>query len=125
VDLARQAVDLEPVELVHAALVFEHAGVDLCLENAISLVAQGGSLSVVLQLPGEPGREVGASPFASLQGLKSHFSLVDPLWLGEKLGQRAFRLAYQERHALPASKGFWMGIFSASRPERRRPSACA
>src|SRR5208283_4273166 len=45
VDLGEQAVDLEPVQLVHAALVFEHAGVGLCLKNAVSLVAPGGFLS--------------------------------------------------------------------------------
>ena len=32
-------------------LIFEHAGLDQCLENAIALVAPGGTLSVVLQLP--------------------------------------------------------------------------
>ncbi|MGO9895278.1 MAG: hypothetical protein ACLPX8_13840 [Bryobacteraceae bacterium] len=111
VDLAEQAVDLEPVQLVHAALVFEHAGVDLCLENAISLVAPGGLLSVVLQLPGEFGREVGVSPFPSIRKLASRFSLVDPLWLGEKLAQHSFRLTHQEQRPLPAGKGFWMGVF--------------
>jgi len=40
VDLAAEPVDMEPLQLVHAALVFEHAGNDLCL---------GGSLSTVLQ----------------------------------------------------------------------------
>ena len=38
VDLAEQCVELESVELVHAALVFEHAGVGLALDNAIALV---------------------------------------------------------------------------------------
>jgi len=37
------------VELVHAALIFEHAGTGRCLENAISLVSPGGHLSVVTQ----------------------------------------------------------------------------
>src|SRR5579863_7561131 len=50
VDLAADRIALPPVELVHAALVFEHTGVDLCLENALSLVAPAGYLSVVLQL---------------------------------------------------------------------------
>jgi hypothetical protein len=46
---------LEPVQLVHAALVFEHAGVDDCLDNALSMIAPGGNLSVVLQMPAENG----------------------------------------------------------------------
>ena len=45
VDLAEERVELEPVHLVHAALVFEHAGIDLCLENAVALV-DGGAPSV-------------------------------------------------------------------------------
>ena len=40
VDLAAEPVDMEPLQLVHVALVFEHAGTDLC---------PGGSLSTVLQ----------------------------------------------------------------------------
>jgi len=34
-----------------AALIFEHAGLDRCLENAVNMVAPGAALSVVLQLP--------------------------------------------------------------------------
>jgi hypothetical protein len=111
VDLAEQLVDLEPVQLVHAALVFEHAGVDLCLENALSLVAPGGALSAVLQLPSEFEPSVGASQFPSIEKLKSHFSLIDPVWLCQTLEQREFRLTYQTWRSLPAGKGFWMGVF--------------
>jgi len=46
-DLAGEHLNLPPVELVHAALVFEHLGLGGCLENALSLVAPGGKLSVV------------------------------------------------------------------------------
>jgi hypothetical protein len=45
VDLSDQAVEFEPVELVHAALIFEHAGTNRCLENAISLTLPSGHLS--------------------------------------------------------------------------------
>ena len=43
-DLEHDTLNLEPVSLVHAALVFEHAGIDRCLESAVSLVAPGGHL---------------------------------------------------------------------------------
>src|SRR5581483_11213619 len=33
-DLAQQSLMAEPVQLVHAALIFEHAGAGRCLENA-------------------------------------------------------------------------------------------
>jgi len=114
VDLSEQHVKLEPVQLVHAALVFEHAGVDDCLENALSMIAPGGNFSVVLQLPAESGHTVGASPFSSIQNLKSHLSLISPAWLRESLAGRGFRLVHQTTRALPGGKGFWMGIFSAS-----------
>lgn len=112
VDLAKQLLSLMPVQLVHAALVFEHAGVNRCLENAVSLVAPNGYLSVVLQLPSEVEQGVGASPFPSLQNLKLHFSLVDPKWLCETLEPHNFRLVREARRSLPAGKGFWMGIFT-------------
>ena len=111
VDLAKQRIAIEPVQLVHAALVFEHAGVDICLQNALSLVAPGGALSVVLQLPTESHQNVGASRFPSMQRLRSDFSLVERLWLRRTLEQRDFRLTHETERSLPAGKGFWMGIF--------------
>jgi hypothetical protein len=111
VDLAERLVNLAPVQLVHAALVFEHAGVDLCLENALSLVAPGGAFSVVLQLPSESEAGVGASAFPTMQSLKSHFSLIDPGWFKGTLAQRGFGLTHQEQRSLPAGKSLWMGVF--------------
>ena len=114
VDLAERRVDLEPVQMVHAALVFEHAGVNLCLENAVSMVAADGVLSAVLQLPSESNSGVGASPFSSMQSLQSDFSLIDPAWLQEILAQHGFGLVHQTRRSVAAGKGFWMGVFSRS-----------
>lgn len=113
VDLSRQQIESEPVQLVHAALIFEHAGDSLCLENALSLVNPGGNLSVVLQLPGEIGQVAIASHFSSIEHLKSCFSLISPTWLCESLAERKFQFRYQTTRTLPAGKGFWMGIFSA------------
>lgn len=119
VDLSEQQLALEPVQLVHAALIFEHAGVGRCLENAISMMVPGGNLSVVLQLPAEGGEPVSASQFPSIRNLRSHFSIVSPAWLRDLLAARGFRLTYRTIRTLPAGKGFWAGIFS-SREERRR-----
>jgi hypothetical protein len=111
IDLAEQDLHLPPVDLVHAALVFEHAGLDRCLENALALLAAGGTLSVVLQLPTETAQSVGASPFTSMQSLKSHFSLVDPVRLCKTLQQRKLHLQYEAKRPIPSGKGFWMGLF--------------
>ena len=111
VDLAQQRLAIEPVGLVHAALVFEHAGTELCLDNALSLVEPGGTLAVVLQLPAEQEHNVGASGFASMQTLKPHFSLVDARWLLQTLSQRGFQILHERQRPLPMGKGFWMGVF--------------
>lgn len=111
VDLARETVRLEPVRLVHAALIFEHAGVDGCLRNAVSMVAAGGALSVVLQLPSPQAPEVSASPYPSVQALSADFRLVAPADLGGRLADRGFRQAWETRRPLPGGKAFWMGVF--------------
>lgn len=120
VDLSEQRLSLEPVHLVHAALIFEHAGVDSCLENALAMVIPSGNLSVVLQLPAENGAAAVESPFPSIQNLKPHFSLVSPEWLSEFLAGRGFRRSHTTTRKLPGGKSFWAGIFSApdSRPVR-------
>ncbi len=120
VDLSRQLVAMEPVQMVHAALIFEHAGVERCLENAMAMVAPGGNLSVVLQLPAESGPTGVASRFISMRNLESHFSLVNPMRLCESLAGRGFRLTHQTTRALPAGKGFWAGVFSAPETHRRK-----
>jgi SAM-dependent methyltransferase len=111
-DLANGPIRVEPVDLVHAALVFEHAGLDRPLENALSLVAERGALSVVLQLPSRCETAVGKSPVESIQRLSSHFSLIDPVLLGKKVREGHFRLIGETRRSLAAGKAFWMGIFT-------------
>lgn len=111
VDLAEQRVECEPVQLVHAALVFEHAGAGCCLENAVSLVGPDGALSAVLQLPSAEDQAVGSSNFLSMLRLKDHFSFVDPSWLSTELARRGFRLLHEVHRSVPAGKRFWMGIF--------------
>ncbi len=110
-DLAEMSLNWEPVQLVHAALVFEHAGVGQCLENALSLVAPDGTLSVVLQLPSSMDNGVSTTPFSSMQILKSHFSLIDRAWFSSTLAVRGWGLVHETERSLPAGKAFWMGVF--------------
>src|SRR5689334_18100134 len=69
IDLARDGTHLDPVALVHAGLFFEHAGVGRALDNAIALVAPGGHLSVVLQLPEASQPGVTQTAYPSMQTL--------------------------------------------------------
>ena len=111
VDLAEERVELERVRLVHAALIFEHAGLDRCLDNAVSLVDSGGILCVVLQLTGQAGQEIGSSNFPSLLTLKDSFALIDPIILQKKLSSVGFQLIHEVHRSVSAGKCLWMGSF--------------
>ena len=99
------------VDLVHAALIFEHAGIGRCLQNAVSLVAARGHLAVVLQLPSAIQAGVAPTPFSSMQNLKEHFAFVDPATLAQELLARGLALEHEQRRSLPGGKVFWLGIF--------------
>lgn len=114
VDLATDRLDIAPVELVHAALIFEHAGTARCLENALALVAPSGALSIVLQIPGEHSGNVGSSGITSVSKLASHFSLVDPGELNALLDANGFSLIHQASRPVPAGKQLWLGVFARS-----------
>jgi hypothetical protein len=111
-DLAEETLHLPPVELVYAALVFEHAGTGRCLDNALRLVSEGGALSIVVQLPSAIEQNVGKSGFTSLERLQSHFKLVDPDELRALLQKRGYSAVHETRRSLPAGKAFWMGVFA-------------
>ena len=110
-DLRHEVLDVQPVALVHAALVFEHAGIGRCLDNAVSLVSEGGHLSVVLQLPHEAHPVVTPSRCASMAALAADFTFVDPHQLRRVLAQREMRLTHQARVTLSSGKVFWSGHF--------------
>jgi hypothetical protein len=120
VNLSEQRIALEPVQFVHAALIFEHAGIERCLENAIALTAPKGNLSVVLQLPVESGKAVGASRFASIENLHANFCFVQPASLSQSLAGRGFRLAHQTTRELPGGKAFWAGGYAAPEAHPRK-----
>ncbi len=111
-DLAEQMVTCPPVQLVHVALVFEHAGTDPCLNNVLSLVGDGGSLSVVLQMPSDAAPGVSKSQFASMQTLSAGFKMIDQANLRAAIEARGFHIVRESRRELPAGKAFWMGIFA-------------
>jgi hypothetical protein len=113
-DLREREFSVAPVALVHAALVFEHAGLGVALQNALALVEPGGSLSIVLQLPSMEEQGVASTPFTSMQSLKRDFALVNRNELQGLLKSKGFELVEQENRALPAGKAFWLGIFAAS-----------
>lgn len=111
-DLASAAVSYGPFDLVHAALIFEHAGLGLCLENAVRMTRVGGSLSVVLQLPvADAESEISPSAIVSIHLLKSSFRLIEPDRLRERLSSFSFRELREWRRPLSGGRAFWMGTF--------------
>ncbi|HWT66390.1 MAG TPA: class I SAM-dependent methyltransferase [Terracidiphilus sp.] len=114
IDLSHAKVALEPVALVHAALIFEHAGTDGCLENALALVASNGAFSVVLQIPGETSANVGDSGVESVKKFAGHFSLIDRGEFIHTLANRGFELRHEKLHPVPAGKQLWLGVFVRS-----------
>jgi Zn-dependent alcohol dehydrogenase len=111
-DLAERDFSLAPVALVHAALIFEHAGLGLAFENALSLVAPGGRLSVVLQLSSEDEQGVASTSYTSMQKLKQDFVLIDIGEFQRLLEQKGFQLVEQEDRSLRAGKALWLGVFT-------------
>ena len=110
-DFAEPSRHLAPVALVHAALIFEHVWTDIALENALSLVATGGRLSVVLQLPSEEEQGVAPTRYTSMQALKRDFALIDIHELQRRLSQMGFELIEQQTRSIPAGKALWLGVF--------------
>jgi hypothetical protein len=111
-DLTEHNLSLTPVALVHAALIFEHVGLGLALENALSLVAAGGRLSVVLQLPSDEEQGVAATNYASMQTLKQDFALIDTGEFERQVKQEGFQLIDEKKRSLPAGKALWLGVFT-------------
>ena len=112
VDLASDEVHLPAVDFVHAALIFEHAGLLLAVDNAVALVAPGGSLSVVLQLPARDVDIVTPTPFTSMQALRDHVERIDVASFRALLARRGFAPTHEENLSLVGGKAFWLGVFS-------------
>jgi hypothetical protein len=112
-DLSQDELRLAPVALVHAALFFEHAGLGRTLENALALVAPGGHLSVVFQLPERDQRGVTPTRYTSMQTLAENFSFVDIPHFRDVLEQQGFRLLQEELRPLPTGKTLWFGVFAS------------
>jgi hypothetical protein len=123
-DLAKQDLSLTPVALVHAALIFEHVGLDLALENAISLVARCGHLSVVLQAPSEHDQGVSSTAYTSMQALKQDFALIDITEFQRVMEQMGFHLVEQDHRTSPAGKTLWLGVFAGHLDQRRLYGHC-
>ncbi len=110
-DLQTERASSSPTTLVHAALIFEHTGLEPALSNVLPLVEKDGKFSVVLQLPSQLEQDVSLTGFSSLQTLKQDFRLIDPDEFTQLMTQNDFHLFQKSCHSLPAGKALWWGLF--------------
>lgn len=83
-DLQEGDLNVEPIDLVFAALLFEYVDADVVLASVQRLLRPRGILTTVVQLPQVDVPDVTPSPFASLQSLASCLRLVSPEFLCER-----------------------------------------
>jgi hypothetical protein len=110
-DLDDAAVEFAPVELVHAALVFEYVDVVRALDRARAWLLPEGALWVVLQLPDEPVAKVSPSPFASLARLGTFMKLRTAANFRAAAAAAGFVETAGEVVALPAGKRFFSACY--------------
>lgn len=108
-------------ELVHVALILEHAGSEAAcrqmLANACRMVGVDGALSVVLQMPSAAVDGVAQTGIASIAALASDFALVERGWLIDELGKRDLRIVWESQRAVASGKSLWLGVFARAEVE--------
>jgi len=113
-DIAGDAPELRPVDLIYGALVFEYVDIAKALKNLRGICLPGGILAALLQLPKEGVANVSPSPFVTLKDLGSIMRLVPPndfRKIAEGLG---FGFLSQKLITLESGKQFSLQIFKCT-----------
>ena len=105
-DLASCSVEPNPLDLIHAALIFEYMSPEEVLPRLAGWLNQGGILTVVLQLPSPTSTMVSETPYTSLKALESVMQLVDPAAFREVAGRSGLTLLRSWKVDLKSGKGF-------------------
>jgi hypothetical protein len=111
-DLERTELTLEPVDLVFAALLFEHVEPGEVLERIVAWLAPHGTLTTVLQLPSEHAAEITPSPFPSLMRLSPRLRLVAPERLAELAARSGLHALDERTVAATGGKRFAVQSFA-------------
>jgi SAM-dependent methyltransferase len=104
-DIQEPLLSVAPVDLIYAALLFEHVELARTIETLRRMCKPGGVLAVVLQLP-SGSKSVSPSRFASIQALDRTMRLVAPEKLTVQAGISGFAPVSSETIALPSGKEF-------------------
>jgi SAM-dependent methyltransferase len=112
-DVARVKLAPASLDLVHAALLFEHVDPPALAERAARWLAPGGALCAVLQLPAPAGAPAPASPL--LARVAAGARLVAPAELRALLA--LWGLAQRSAFELPVAHGrrLFVGLYTKAR----------
>ncbi len=112
-----------PVELIHAALVFEYVSLPDALANLARLCLPGGRLVVVLQRPSACVHEVSPSPYTSVQRLAPVMRLVPPEELRSHAAASGFALESEHTEVLVSGKEFVVQVHRCASDASPRSAA--
>jgi SAM-dependent methyltransferase len=110
-DIAGEELQGEPVDLIYAALIFEHVDMSAALRNLSSQCRQAGHLIAVLQLPSLQAPAITPTAVATIRCLASAMTLVDPPALVEGARASGFALAESTTVTSSAGKRFAVQIY--------------
>jgi hypothetical protein len=98
-------------DLVHASLIFEYVHPELLVRKISEWLAQGGTCSVVLELPGGAGPEPASKPLKIIERAEKH---VAPAELTALFGH--YGLVRRRDHEVPCPHGrkLWAATFTRS-----------
>ncbi len=105
-DVGTDELTFAPVDLIFAALIFEHVDARVVLPRLATRIAAGGLLAVLLQLPAVGVPEVTPTSHTSLATLAQVMRLVDPDAVVETARAADLALSGTRRIDLPTGKSF-------------------
>lgn len=105
-DIASADCQIEPVDFIFAALIFEFADVRASLAFIRRLARPGAAIAAILQLPHPHIAAVTQSPFTSLAKLGPAVQLRSPDGFHQAAERAGFCIEFNFRRALPSGKAF-------------------
>jgi hypothetical protein len=113
-DIQSDDVAFSPVELLFVGLVLEYVDLDRVLARTRSMLAAGGRLTTVIQLPDLAAGPVSASPFATLQPLAAFMRLVQPRRVREAANTAGYMQTESREIVSRSGKSFQLQIFAVA-----------
>jgi SAM-dependent methyltransferase len=110
-DVADPELDLPKVDLVYAALIFEHLEPARLIANIRRWLAPKGVATAVLQLPADGKDPVTPTPFQSLRALAPAMKLVPPDALRARARASGLEEVASESVVLDSGKSFLICTF--------------